>query len=982
MNLVRKKMLTTLLLALVAVGALSQNAIDSLKNALEKSSSDTAKIIQMFKLSENYFYRDENKSLEYFNKAKTLLEKNPFPKGTAYYYYINGVMLKNTPEEALESLNKSLQLYSKSNSNPEIAKINLAIGSIYINQSKLDKGMPYYSTALQIYQSLNDRKGTGVCYSALGTIYARQEKFKMALDYNKKALKYLTYQSYAYFNERANVANNYSALGEKKIALLYYDSLLKSLKNKNYFDILSNVYANLGAIYSSSQYYNKAKQCYKLSIEYGAKGKNDYYSIDACLTMSDLYINLNQPDSVINLLEKYSSTIIRYKSKGFLAYYYKSLSSAYELKSNINSAFKYYKLFKSVEDSLNMEQSNQRLFELQTALDVDKKNKEIDLLNKENQYKSLQLSKQRIVILLILLSTVLFIVMAFVLYTRFRLKHKLVGMLENKNREIEQQQQEIMAMNDMLGKQNESLLELDDMKSRFFTNISHEFRTPLSLIIGPLTSMLEESNNKEAQNDIRLMLKHANSLLNLINQLLDLSKLQKASLNLQLSYYDINTFLNILIDSFSGRAKDLSISLTYSSSPLPLFVWFDRDKVGTIVFNIISNALKHTDKGGFVEVSLSRIGESGDYIEIMISDNGIGIESHELKNIFEPFYQSSATINRKIEGSGIGLALAKELVELHGGEISVKSEAGKGAQFTIVLAVNKHLLPFAEIMSDEDQKIDEIDRFPKLHEFDLGGEVETKIIKGETTILVVEDNDDMRDYISKSLAQDYQIVVAVNGREGFDKAMEVSPDLIITDVMMPEMNGYEMTKRIKNNPQTSHIPVIILTAKASEESKIEGLEAAADDYLVKPFNRAELLLRIRNTITNRQKLRDKFQKSITVNPSEVTATSLDEQFLTKALQIIENHLADAEFSVNDFCDEIGMSKTNVYRKLKALTNQSFTEFMRCIRLKRAASLLLMKSGNLTEIAYETGFSNLSYFSRSFKEQFGVSPSEYTTKVKN
>ncbi|NVO10835.1 MAG: response regulator [Bacteroidales bacterium] len=982
MNLVRKKLLTTLLLALIAVGALSQNAIDSLKNALEKSSSDTSKIITMLSLAENYFYTDENKSREYFNNAKTLLDKVQFKNGTAYSYYVNGYLLKNTPAAALESFNKSLIIYTELKNNPGIAKANLAIGSTYINQSKLDKGMPYYSTALQIYQSLNDRKGIGVCYSALGNIYAHQGKFKMALDYNKKALKYLTYQSYAYFNEHVSIANNYSALGEAKMALLYYDSLLNTLKNKNYFDILSNVYANLGAIYSASQNYNKAKQCYKSSIEYGTKGKNDYYSIVACLTMSDLYINLNQPDSVINLLKKNSPTIIRYKSKTFLSYYYQFLSSAYEVKGDINSALKYYKSFKSAEDSLNIEQSNQRLYELQTSLDVEKKDKEIDLLNKENQYKSLQLSKQRIMILLILLSTVLFLVMAFVLYTRFRLKHKLVGMLENKNREIEQQQQEIMAMNDMLGKQNESLLELDDMKSRFFTNISHEFRTPLSLIIGPLTSMLEESNNKEAQNEFRLMLKHANSLLNLINQLLDLSKLQKASLNLQLSYYDINTFLNILIDSFSGRAKDLSIALTYNSNPLPLFVWFDRDKVGTIVFNIISNALKHTDKGGFVEVSLARIGEDDNYVEIMISDNGIGIESHELKNIFEPFYQSNATINRKIEGSGIGLALAKELVELHGGEISVKSEAGKGAQFTIVLAVNKHLLPFAEIMSDEDQKVDEIDRFPKLHEFDLGGEVEPKIIKGETTILVVEDNDDMRDYISKSLAQDYQIIVAVNGREGFDKAMEVSPDLIITDVMMPEMNGYEMTKLIKNNQQTSHIPVIILTAKASEESKIEGLEAAADDYLVKPFNKAELLLRIRNTISNRQKLRDKFQKSITVNPSEVTATSLDEQFLTKALQIIENHLADAEFSVNDFCDEIGMSKTNVYRKLKALTNQSFTEFMRCIRLKRAASLLVMKSGNLTEIAYETGFSNLSYFSRSFKEQFGVSPSEYTTKVKN
>lgn len=977
-----KKLVISFFLILFTVTVFSQNAIDSLKNVLEKSSSDTSKIITMFNLAENYFYIDENKSREYFNNAKMLLEKVQFKNGTAYCYYVNGYLLKNTPAAALEILNKSLLLYSELKNNSGIAKANLAIGSTYINQSKLDKGMPYYSNALQIYQSLSDRKGIGVCYSALGTIYARQGKYKMALDYNRKALKYITDQSYAYFNERVNIANNYSALGEAKIALLYYDSLLNTLKHKNYFDILSNVYANLGAIYSASQNYSKAKQCYKSSIEYGAKGKNDYYSIVACLTMADLYINLNQPDSVISLLEKNSSTIIRYKSKNFLTYYYQFLSSAYEVKGDINSAFKYYKTFKNVEDSLNIEQSNQRLYELQTSLDVEKKDKEIDLLNKENQYKSLQLSKQRIIILLILLSTVLFLVMVFILYTRFRLNRKLVNMLENKNREIEQQQQEIMAMNDMLGKQNESLLELDDMKTRFFTNISHEFRTPLSLIIGPLTTMQEKAKDKETSNDFRLMLKHANSLLNLINQLLDLSTLQKANITIQLSFNDINTFIHTLVDSFSGRTNELAITLNYHSTPSPLFVWFDRDKLEKIVVNIISNALKHTPKGGLVEISIVRLGENPDYIEIVVCDNGIGIEAHEIKNIFEPFYQSKATIDHKIEGNGIGLALVKELVELHGGTVSVNSQIGKGAQFTIRIAVNKDLLPFAKVLLDDGQEFAAFCGLQSPFENDLQGEVEAKFSRKKTKVLVVEDNDDMRNYISKSLMRNFQIIEAANGKEGFDRALEVSPALIITDIMMPIMNGYALTRQIKNDQRTSHIPVIILTAKASEESKIEGLKIAADDYLVKPFNIEELLLRVRNAITNRQRLRDKFQKCITVNPSEITATSLDEQFLTKALQIIENHITESEFSVDDFCNEIGISKTHVYRKLKALTDQSFTEFMRSIRLKRAASLLLKRSGNLTEIAYQTGFSNLSYFSRSFKEQYGVSPSEYTIKLNN
>jgi signal transduction histidine kinase/DNA-binding response OmpR family regulator len=578
----------------------------------------------------------------------------------------------------------------------------------------------------------------------------------------------------------------------------------------------------------------------------------------------------------------------------------------------------------------------------------------------------------------VLLSTLLFVIVAIVAYNRFRLKRKLANLLQNKNKEIEQQQQEIMAMNDMLGKQNEGLLEMDSIKSRFFTNISHEFRTPLSLIIGPLTTMQDKVKDTETKHEYGHMLKHANSLLNLINQLLELSKLQKTGFQLQLSNSDINRFLNTLIDSFSSCASELAVKLTYHSTPHPLLVWFDQDKLGKIMVNLLSNAFKHTSKGGLIEVELTSIEEQQGYVEIVVRDNGIGIEPHEIKNIFEPFYQSEVTINRKIEGSGIGLALVKELVELHGGTISVSSQAGKGAEFKICLAVKKDILPLAGILPDDAEDMVVYNGFDGAIELEEPhtSKVKTKINKDKTLVLVVEDNDDMRGYIIKNLWREYQIIEATNGKEGCDKALESSPDLIIADVMMPVMNGYEMTRLIKNDPLTSHIPVIMLTAKASEESKIAGLEFAADDYITKPFNMKELSLRIRNAITNRQLLRDKFRKCITVNPSEVTATSLDEQFLTKALQIIENHLTESEFSSDDFCKEIGISKTHVYRKLKALTNQSFTEFVRAIRLKRAASLLSMNSGNLTEIAYQTGFTNLSYFSRSFKEQFGVNPSEY------
>jgi signal transduction histidine kinase/DNA-binding response OmpR family regulator len=930
----------------------------------------------MLKLAYEYMGADSNRAFEYLDNAKRLSEKANYKKGMASYYYVDGLLIKNDSPKALESFKKSLQLFSELNNKVWMAIIISKIGSIYSFCSQYDKAMEEYLSALKIYESINDHRYIGICYSNIASIYSCQKNHKKALEYHKKALNIL--KGYGSFNDYLNIAIDYSEMGEYNTSLLYYDSIVHVLNQVNDIENLSIVYLDLGNTYTSLKNYNKSKQYCRASYSLALKTGKNTNLISACINMAESYIKLNQPDSAIILLEKNVGILNQTKSYNLFKEYYKNLSAAYEKKDETGIALKYYKMFKSAGDSLTEELSKQRLYELQTSFEVNRKDEEIGLLNKENLLKSAQLSKQRTIIALVLLSTFLAIILAIISYNRFRLKRKLANILENKNKEIEQQQQEILAMNDMLEKQNEDLQEMDNIKSRFFTNISHEFRTPLSLIIGPLATMQDKAKDPETKREYGLMLKHAHSLLNLINQLLDLSRLQRASLKLQLSCSDINTFLCTLIDSFSSRAAELAITLNYHSTPWPLLVWFDKDKLGKIMVNLLSNALKHTPKKGFIEVSLAGIEEQPGYIEITVRDNGIGIEAYELKNIFEPFYQSEVTINRKIEGSGIGLALAKELVELHGGTIIVSSEAGKGAEFKIRIAVNKDHLPLAGILQDNaEAPVVSIDFHSEVElENTPASKAETKINKDKTTILVVEDNDDMRGYITKNLLQDYQILEATNGKEGYDKALESSPDLIIADVMMPVMDGYEMTRLIKNDPLTCHIPVIMLTAKASEESKMEGLESAADDYITKPFNIKELSLRINNAITSRQKLRDKFRKCITVNPSEVTATSLDEQFLTKALQIIENHLTESEFSSDDFCKEIGISKTHVYRKLKALTNQSFTEFVRAIRLKRAASLLSMKSGNLTEIAYQTGFTNLSYFSRSFKEHFGVNPSEY------
>jgi two-component system, sensor histidine kinase ChiS len=545
------------------------------------------------------------------------------------------------------------------------------------------------------------------------------------------------------------------------------------------------------------------------------------------------------------------------------------------------------------------------------------------------------------------------------------------------NEMLERQKEEITGINEMLEAQKNELLELDKMKTNFFTNISHEFRTPLTLIIGPVTNLIEKTKNVSLISEYQLILNQARRLLNLINQILDLTKFRNTKIKLNIMRADFTYFLNRLLSSFTSLAAESNITYILNLGSEHLHVWFDKDKVEKIIINLTSNAFKHTPKDGYIKVDLINKIDTSGCIEISFKDSGQGIAEHDLKNIFEPFYQADTYINKKVEGTGIGLALVKELAELHGGSVHVKNDDDHGAIFTVSIVVAKEKLSQAEILPEQPEEF-ELDKLDEIFIESTSEKIPdaTKIIKNKITILIVEDNEQMRQFISNTVLGEYQVVEAINGEDGLARAIEIDPDLIISDIMMPVMDGNAMTSQLKQDVRTSHIPIIMLTAKASMESKIESLGSFADDYLTKPFNSTELTLRVRNAIANRQKLKEKFQKSITVNPSEVTANSIDEQFLDKALHIVELHMDDSEFTSEDFCFEIGMARSQVHRKLKAIVNQPATEFIRCIRLKRAASLISQKAATISEIAYQTGFTNLSYFSKSFREQFGVNPSEY------
>ncbi|MDQ3551354.1 MAG: response regulator, partial [Bacteroidota bacterium] len=531
-------------------------------------------------------------------------------------------------------------------------------------------------------------------------------------------------------------------------------------------------------------------------------------------------------------------------------------------------------------------------------------------------------------------------------------------------------------LNEQAKAESDKIKNIDEIKSRFFANISHEFRTPLTLIQGPLQQIEEQTNGKPQQGiaevpwrHIKTMRRHTDRLLELVNQLLDLSKLDSGKMNLQIIKGDVIQLLKALAASFDSIAERKQIHYHVHFPEQTTIAFFDKDKLEKIVTNLLANAFKYTPEQGTVSFN-AEIDETR--MRLFIEDSGTGISKKELDKIFDRFYQIEG---REDKGSGIGLALVKELIDLYRGQISVSSEPGKGSRFKVSLPVNKNTFDEKEIVYGEWKS--ETDSF---FNKSIGeNEEEYAKLKPETIqlplILIVEDNSDLRHFIYETIQEHYEVIEAANGKEGFEKAIAEIPDAIISDVMMPVMDGFIMTEKIKKDERTSHIPVILLTAKAGQKHKIEGLHTGADDYLTKPFDAKELLARIKNLINQRKLLRKKFAGEILLKPSEVTTNSADENFLSGMMKVIEKNMSEEDFGVEELAKEVAMSRSQLHRKLIALTGQAPSEVLRNTRLLRAKELLQKKSALPSEVAYQVGFSSHTYFSKCFKEQFGISPSE-------
>lgn len=512
------------------------------------------------------------------------------------------------------------------------------------------------------------------------------------------------------------------------------------------------------------------------------------------------------------------------------------------------------------------------------------------------------------------------------------------------------------------------LQELDAVKTKLYTNITHEFRTPLTVILGMARQVLE--NPKEHfRYGLDMITRNSENLLDLVNQMLDLGKLESGKLSLHLRQGDVVNFLKYLVESFHSLAESKNIRIHFLDDIEMLTMDFDAERLQQIVSNLLSNAVKFTPEGGHIYVS---VGSVDQLLVIKVKDTGMGISEEHLPYIFDRFYQADDTHTRHQEGTGIGLALVKELVKLMDGNIAVKSTPGKGTEFLVTLPVRR-VAGLTPVIVDEQRR--ESNETPiQMHS--------SAAFVEKPLVLIAEDNADVVAYIASCLAADYRIAVAKNGRECEEAAFNIIPDLIITDVMMPLKDGFEVCETLKNDERTSHIPVIMLTAKADMESKLEGLEKGADAYLMKPFHKEELLLRIKKLLELRQKLQQHYLSlaglaKVAVAEKEMPPVSnFENAFVTRAKEIVEAHLDDFDFDVEKFCRALMMSHAQVHRKLSALTGLSANRFIRSVRLSKAKTLLKTPEITITAVAFDTGFNDPSYFGKVFKQEFGLTPAEW------
>ena len=625
---------------------------------------------------------------------------------------------------------------------------------------------------------------------------------------------------------------------------------------------------------------------------------------------------------------------------------------------------------------------------LMEARDAERQAHNLKTLHRQVDRYLADYNSQKIMLVGLCLFLLVCIVAAAMIFRSYVVKAKLNEELAKTNGELKRVNGELEVKNGELKRLNEEVLELTHYRLVFFTNISHELRTPLTLIADPVEMLLEDSGIKGKSRELlKMVQRNAIALQQLVSSILDFRKIQNGKMDLKLYRFDIVKTLTVWVGDFqlTAERKQIKLHLDIAAFKDCHEVVADKEKIARVIFNLLSNALKYTPAGGDIFVSLK---DEGEKLRLDVRDTGKGIEKEEADKIFERFFQAKGAAS----GTGIGLALVKSFVELHHGQVWVESELGKGSDF--IVEIPREQVDKSLVIHMDDEGVDNsvsasyskdksvVDE-SVLQYIDDGerkcGKVQQLVSENtnKPTVLVIDDNNDIRQYEHTLLQDDYIVIEAVDGKEGLEIAKKEVPDLVICDVMMPVMDGLEFTEQLKTNTATSHIPVIMLTAKNLEEHRAEGYEHGADSYITKPFHSKVLLARIENLLKQRKLLKHLFQGSKEAE-QEIAESHLedrDKQFLKQLHSIIQKNLSDSEFGVEDIGKQIGLSRVQLYRKVKAMTGSSVVDLLRKARLAKAKRLLESRSMSVSEVAYDVGFSAPSYFTKCFKDEYGMLPGE-------
>ena len=608
-----------------------------------------------------------------------------------------------------------------------------------------------------------------------------------------------------------------------------------------------------------------------------------------------------------------------------------------------------------------VDKSNVRILQLQTEQIAEKQAK-IENINNQLSESLIQHTNQRMLLYLSITAIVLITVFLLMAIRAYRAKSKT-------NSELKRQKEQL----EIVSKQLE---EATQAKLLFFTNISHEFKTPLSLILGPVQTLLAHNSlPKEEQDLLFLIKKNSNRLLHLISEVIEFRSYENNKMQMYFTKGNLKSFLTELNSFFTDRIKQKKLNFQFVAEDTSFEMAFDKEKIEKIYFNLLSNALKFTPQEGRISVSLEKQGE---YASLRVFNSGSYIPKDKQNEVFEHFYK----INPDSEGSGIGLALVQALVASHNGTISVESTEGEGTTFLIRLPFSQEQVS-AKAVYDSNYIETHLDLLPSLPASDEKLKLPTASPSApeKPTVLIVEDNEDMRQFIRYILSDSYNLIEAENGEEGFEVAKKHLPDVVISDVMMPKTDGFDLCQLLKTNVATNHIPVILLTAYALDEQKQVGFESGADAYISKPFNVKLLKTRVRKLIENRKKIRESFSNFLLNETKQETLGKVEQQFITDFTQYVENSIANPELNIDEIADALGLSRSNLYRKIKSLTDYSPNELIRTIRVKYAKQLLNSKAKSISEVAYEVGFSSPSYFAKCFKDFYNESPTEYLERIR-